>query len=201
MVFRGERHHDRAMSENTVNAALRAMGFSADEVTGHGFRATARTMLHERLGFSPDVIEAQLAHTVRDSLGPCLQPDRVRRAAARDAADLGGLPRPAAQRRRRERCSVAGYESAAVSGTPCCAEADRGEPGPRAGRCRGGGCHGSSPAQAVGAADRAGAAGRRESPACDGIGSRTARAFDARGRKVLERLATLSWRRRSTPGA
>jgi len=58
MVFRGERHHHRAMSENTINAALRAMGFSADEVTGHGFRATARTMLHERLGFSPDVIEA-----------------------------------------------------------------------------------------------------------------------------------------------
>jgi integrase len=69
MVFRGERHHERAMSENTVNAALRTMGFPADEVTGHGFRATARTMLHERLGFSPDVIEAQLAHTVRDSLG------------------------------------------------------------------------------------------------------------------------------------
>ena len=46
MVFRGERHHDRAMSENTVNAAMRAMGFAADEVTGHGFRATARTMLH-----------------------------------------------------------------------------------------------------------------------------------------------------------
>lgn len=69
MVFRGERHHERAMSENTINAALRAMGFSADEVTGHGFRATARTMLHERLGYSPDVIEAQLAHSVRDSLG------------------------------------------------------------------------------------------------------------------------------------
>lgn len=68
-VFRGERHHDRAMSENTINAALRAMGFPADEVTGHGFRATARTMLHERLGFEPDVIEAQLAHSVRDSLG------------------------------------------------------------------------------------------------------------------------------------
>jgi integrase len=69
MVFRGERHHDRAMSENTVNAALRAMGFSADEVTGHGFRATARTMLHERLDFDPNVIEAQLAHSVRDNLG------------------------------------------------------------------------------------------------------------------------------------
>jgi integrase len=57
------------MSDNTINAALRAMGFAADEVTGHGFRATARTMLHERMGFSPDVIEAQLAHSVRDSLG------------------------------------------------------------------------------------------------------------------------------------
>ncbi len=57
------------MSENTVNAALRAMGFSADEVTGHGFRASARTMLQERLGFDPDVIEAQLAHSVRDNLG------------------------------------------------------------------------------------------------------------------------------------
>ena len=56
MVFRGERHHERPMSENTINAALRAMGFPADEVTGHGFRATARTVLHERLGFSPDVI-------------------------------------------------------------------------------------------------------------------------------------------------
>jgi len=68
-VFRGERHHDRPMSDNTINAALRAMGFSGEEATGHGFRATARTMLHERLGFSPDVIEAQLAHSVRDSLG------------------------------------------------------------------------------------------------------------------------------------
>ena len=69
MVLRGERHHQRAMSENTINAALWAMGFAADEVTGHGFRATAHTMLHERLGFDPDVMEAQLAHSVRDSLG------------------------------------------------------------------------------------------------------------------------------------
>lgn len=68
-VFRGERHHDRPMSDNTINAAMRAMGFAKDEVTGHGFRATARTMLHERLNFDPNVIEAQLAHSVRDSLG------------------------------------------------------------------------------------------------------------------------------------
>ncbi|MDO8887481.1 MAG: tyrosine-type recombinase/integrase [Hydrogenophaga sp.] len=68
-VFRGERHHDRPMSDAAVNAALRAMGFGADEVTGHGFRATARTMLAERLGVEEPVIEAQLAHSVKDSLG------------------------------------------------------------------------------------------------------------------------------------
>jgi integrase len=68
-VFRGERHHDLPMSDATVNAALRALGFSADEVTGHGFRATARTMLAERLGIAESVIEAQLAHAVKDSLG------------------------------------------------------------------------------------------------------------------------------------
>jgi integrase len=68
-VFRGERDLARPMSENTVNAALRAMGFPADEVTAHGFRATARTMLAERLGVPEPVIEAQLAHSVKDSLG------------------------------------------------------------------------------------------------------------------------------------
>jgi integrase len=68
-VFRGERHHDRPMSDAAVNAAMRAMGFGADEVTGHGFRATARTMLAERLGVPAEVIEAQLAHSVRDQLG------------------------------------------------------------------------------------------------------------------------------------
>ncbi|WP_284618052.1 tyrosine-type recombinase/integrase [Aquabacterium humicola] len=56
------------MSENTVNAAPRAMGFLADEVTGHGFRATTRTILAERLEFDEAVIEAQLAHSVKDSL-------------------------------------------------------------------------------------------------------------------------------------
>jgi integrase len=69
LVFRSERHHDRPMSENTVNAAFRAMGFPSDEVTGHGFRATARTMLAERLNVEESVIEAQLAHSVKDSLG------------------------------------------------------------------------------------------------------------------------------------
>ena len=68
-VFRGERHHERPMSDAAINAALRAMGFEADEVTGHGFRATARTLAAERLGLAADVVEAQLAHSVKDSLG------------------------------------------------------------------------------------------------------------------------------------
>jgi integrase len=59
----------RPMSENTINTALRRMGFEKDEVTGHGFRATARTILAERLGVAPEVIEAQLAHKVPDALG------------------------------------------------------------------------------------------------------------------------------------
>jgi integrase len=68
-VFRGERHHDRPMSDAAINAAFRAMGFGKDEVTAHGFRATARTIMAERLGMSESVIEAQLAHAVKDSLG------------------------------------------------------------------------------------------------------------------------------------
>ncbi len=68
-IFRGERNHDRPMSDATINAALRVMGFGREEVTAHGFRATARTMLAERLGIAEHVIEAQLAHSVKDSLG------------------------------------------------------------------------------------------------------------------------------------
>lgn len=67
-VFSG-RQRTRPMSENTVNMALRTMGWGPEKVTGHGFRATARTMLHETLNFSPDAIEAQLAHAVLDRLG------------------------------------------------------------------------------------------------------------------------------------
>lgn len=68
-VFPGVRGRDRAMSENTVNAAMRRMGFDGDTMTGHGFRAMARTILDEVLGFRPDYIEHQLAHAVRDPNG------------------------------------------------------------------------------------------------------------------------------------
>lgn len=68
-VFPGLRTDARPMSEAAVLAALRSMGFDKDTVTGHGFRATARTLLDEVLGYRPDIIEHQLAHAVKDPNG------------------------------------------------------------------------------------------------------------------------------------
>lgn len=68
-VFPGGRSPKRPMSDNAINAALRRMGFDADTMTGHGFRAMARTVLDEVLHFRPDYIEHQLAHAVRDPNG------------------------------------------------------------------------------------------------------------------------------------
>jgi integrase len=68
-VFPG-RDPQRSMSEAAVNAALRRLGYDTrTEITGHGFRAMARTILHEELEISRDVIEHQLAHRVPDALG------------------------------------------------------------------------------------------------------------------------------------
>jgi integrase len=68
-LFPSPRTGERPMSDNGILSALRRMGFPKDEMTGHGFRAMARTLLAERLGVDEAVIEAQLAHAVRDSLG------------------------------------------------------------------------------------------------------------------------------------
>jgi integrase len=68
-VFPCTRGQGRPMSDVTIGAALRRLGFPKEEMTGHGFRAMARTLLAERLGVDEAVIEAQLAHAVRDSLG------------------------------------------------------------------------------------------------------------------------------------
>ena len=69
-VFPSSRGEGRPMSNMTVNAALRRMGFSGDEMTAHGFRAMARTLMIERLpGIHADVIEAQLAHGKSGPLG------------------------------------------------------------------------------------------------------------------------------------
>lgn len=68
-VFPSLRTGERCMSENTVNAALRGMGYSNEVQTAHGFRATARTILDEVLGERVDLIEHQLAHAVKDANG------------------------------------------------------------------------------------------------------------------------------------
>lgn len=68
-LFPSIRTNIRPMSDNTINAALRRIGYTSSEMTGHGFRAMARTILDEVLGFRPDFIEHQLAHAVRDPNG------------------------------------------------------------------------------------------------------------------------------------
>lgn len=69
-LFPGGRTPTRPMSGAAINAALRRMGYDTrTEITGHGFRAMARTILHEELGQKPEVIEHQLAHKVPDALG------------------------------------------------------------------------------------------------------------------------------------
>jgi integrase len=57
------------MSENTLNAALKRMGYGKDVMTAHGFRAMARTILDEIMGIRVDFIEHQLAHAVKDPNG------------------------------------------------------------------------------------------------------------------------------------
>lgn len=75
-LFPSARSAERAMSENTLNAALRRLGYAQGEATAHGFRATASTMLNECGTWNPDAIEAQLAH---------VEADEVRRAYQRAA--------------------------------------------------------------------------------------------------------------------
>lgn len=66
-LFPGLRSASRPMSENTVNAALRRLGYGKDEMTGHGFRSMASTLLNEQ-GWNRDAIERQLAHAERNSI-------------------------------------------------------------------------------------------------------------------------------------
>src|SRR3989440_925726 len=68
-AFPGARSNGRPMSDNAILAAMRRMGIGKDEMSGHGFRAVARTILDEVLGVRPDYIEHQLAHAVRDPNG------------------------------------------------------------------------------------------------------------------------------------
>jgi len=68
LVFPSLHAADRPISENTLNAALRRLGYSGDEATAHGFRATASTLLNESGRWSPDAIEAELGHVGADEV-------------------------------------------------------------------------------------------------------------------------------------
>lgn len=67
-VFPGERTWRRPMSNNTLRAALRGMGYSNEQMTPHGFRHVASTMLHESRSWRSEVIERQLAHADRNAI-------------------------------------------------------------------------------------------------------------------------------------
>jgi integrase len=66
-VFPSIRTYSRPMSDNTILSALRRMGYTKEEMSGHGFRAMASTVLHEQ-GWPSDIIERQLAHAERNSI-------------------------------------------------------------------------------------------------------------------------------------
>ena len=74
LILPGARARNRPLSENTLNAALRRLGYTKDEMTSHGFRAAASSILNECGKWNPDAIEAQLAH---------VEGNAVRRAYAR----------------------------------------------------------------------------------------------------------------------
>ena len=68
-LFPGQRDRRRPISDMTINGALRRLGYGKDQVSAHGFRATARTLLDEKLEYRVAIIEMQLGHTVRDANG------------------------------------------------------------------------------------------------------------------------------------
>ena len=68
LLFPSVRSAHRCMSENTINAALRRLGYGKDEMSGHGFRAAASSMLNESGLWNADAIEAQLAHVENNAV-------------------------------------------------------------------------------------------------------------------------------------
>ncbi len=116
LVFPSLLSSTRPMSENTVNAALRRLGFGSDEMTGHGFRSMAATLLNEQ-GWNADAIERQLAHAesnkgTRSLYARCAVPQ----GSHEDDAGLGGLPRWAS--RRKERRAIAESDLTLTRGPP-----------------------------------------------------------------------------------
>ena len=99
-VFPGARSRERPMSENAILAALRRMGYTNEEMTGHGFRSMASTLLHEQ-GWNHQVIERQLAHAERNEVSAAYNYRRASRGTTQDDAGLGGLSERAENGRRR----------------------------------------------------------------------------------------------------
>ena len=95
-VFPGLRTASRPMSENTINAALRRLGYAKDEMTGHGFRSMASTLLRE-LGWGADAIERQLAHGERNKVAAAYShaehlPERRRMMQAWGTTSMSSRP-------------------------------------------------------------------------------------------------------------
>ena len=82
---------DRPMSDNAILVAMRTMGIGKEVMSGHGFRAMARTILDEVLGFRPDFIEHQLAHRVRDPNGRAYNRTAHLAWTTQDDASMGRL--------------------------------------------------------------------------------------------------------------
>ena len=99
LLFPSIRSAARCMSENTINAALRRLGFDKNEMTGHGFRSAASSILNESGLWNPDAIERQLAHVDNDSSASRLCPRRfLGRARPHDGMVGGPLRRNEAWR-------------------------------------------------------------------------------------------------------
>jgi integrase len=92
-VFPSARSKARPMSDNAVLAAMRRMGLDKEEMSGHGFRAVARTIVDEVLGVRPDFIEHQLAHAARDPNGRAYNRTAHLVERKKNDAGLGRLPR------------------------------------------------------------------------------------------------------------
>jgi integrase len=100
------RSGDRPLSDNAMLAAMRRLGIAKETMTGHGWRATARTILDEVLGFRVDFIEHQLAHAVRDPNGRAADIPNVefQMAAALGRVEIGNGDAPFPQRLPRAVC-------------------------------------------------------------------------------------------------
>ena len=118
-VFPSARGASRPLSENAVRVALRTMGYTNEQMTPHGFRATARTILDEVLGYRVDWIEHQLAHAVKDAKRSRIQPYRAFERSQKHDAGLGGLSR---QPENGQQCHSRGISAGVINkrGRVCC---------------------------------------------------------------------------------